>query len=70
MTMTTNEKIDALAAAVAGLLHEVGTDAVRLGRDGYIIGYHDGAIDIDGEPIVPGVTPAEIQYLGEEEPRP
>ena len=68
--MTTNEKIDALVAAVAGLLHQVGTDAVRLGAGGYIIGFHNGAIDIDGEPIVPEVTPAEIHYLGEEEPRP
>ena len=68
--MTKDEKIEALAMAVAGLLHEVGTDAVFLGRDGYIIGFHDGAIDIDGEPIVPRVTPAEIHYLGEEEDRP
>ena len=68
--MTKDEKIEALAMAVAGLLHEVGTDAVLLGRDGSIIGYEDGAIHIAGEPIVPRVTQAEIHYLGEEEDRP
>lgn len=68
--MTRDEKIEALAAAVAGLLREVGPDAVILSRDGYIIGYHDGSICIDGAPIVETVTPAEIHYLREEEDRP
>lgn len=68
--MTDAEKVTVLAAAVAGLLHEVGDDAVRLGADGYIVGCHDGVVVVDGEAVASDVQRPTIVYFGEEEPRP
>jgi len=67
--MTDKEKIAILAAAVAGLLHEVGDSDVRLGDDGYLLGFHDESIVVDGEPVATGVTKAKIVYFGAEEER-
>lgn len=67
--MTDNEKIAALAAAVAGLLHEVGDTEVRLGEDGYILGCRDGVVTIDGEPVATDVSRPRIRYFGMEEER-
>ena len=60
--MTKRETIDALAAAVAGLLAERGDSCVRLGDDGYIVGVEDGEVHIDGEPVasVSAATICEI----------
>lgn len=68
--MTDKEKIEVLAAAVAGLLHEVGEDVVRMGVDGDVVGYVDGAIVVDGEFVAAGVKQPKITYFGAEEARP
>lgn len=67
--MKTSDKLELLGMTVAGLLHEVGTDAVRLGDNGYIIGHHDGTITVDGEPILDLKARAQVRFLGEEEER-
>lgn len=58
--LRSEETAAALAAAVAGLLAEIGEDAVRLGIDGQIVGIHGGDLCVDGEVIASGVTPARI----------
>lgn len=67
--MKTDDKLHLLGMTVAGLLHEVGTDAVRMGDNGYIIGHHDGTITVDGEPILNLKVLTQVRYLGEDEER-
>lgn len=55
--MTDEEKIRTLAEAVAGLMAVIGADDIRLGRDGYMIGYHDWQLTIDGEPVARVIEP-------------
>lgn len=64
---TDGEVIDVLASAAAGLLEELGGDAVFLGDGGYLFGYERGCIHVDGEPIVSGVTACDIKFDAHEE---
>jgi hypothetical protein len=52
----------ALAAAVAGLMAEIGADDIRLGQDGYIVSHRDGCLAIDGEPVADRVTAPSVLY--------
>ena len=60
--MTDREKIEALAAAVAGLMAVIGADDIRLGHEGYIVSLHGGRLSIDGEPLADRVNEPKILY--------